>query len=227
MSARLVISALAIALTTGCLPYTVGSTAQTVPAGETVRSSIVYYIPDAIDLTGDSATGPMRGSDVELRYGLSEKSDLGFRVPGGSGAVFTYKRRLTQSAAPESSAVAIMAGGGVVNFGEHAETELTLLASGRQSSNVLTPYGGLRVMQVFPLSRTAVHDTPTAGGFIGMRLQLGDIDVSPELGVYYDHSALGLRSRNYIIVPGVSVSPHSNRSTQRAKRLDQGKAPSF
>jgi hypothetical protein len=227
MITRMVMSALALGLTTGCLPYTVGSTAQTVPAGETVRSSIVYYIPDAIDLKGDSVAGPMRGSDLELRYGLGEKSDLGFRVPGGSGAVFTYKRRLTQSAAPESSAVAIMAGGGFVNFGEHAETELTLLASGRQSSDVLTPYGGLRVMQVFPLSRTAVHDTPTAGGFIGMRLQLGDIDVSPELGVYYDHSALGLRSRNYIVVPGVSVSPRRSRPPHRAERLGEGKRSRF
>ena len=228
MITRIVVSALLLGLGTGCLPYTVGSTAQTVPEGETVRSSIVYYIPDAVDLNGDSVAAPMRGSDVELRYGLSEKSDLGFRVPGGSGAVFNYKRRFTRSAAPESSAVSIMAGGGFVNFGEHAETELTLLASGRQSSDVLTPYGGLRVMQVFPLSRTAVHDTPTAGGFIGMRLRLGDIDVSPEVGVYYDHSALGLRSRNYIVVPGVSVSPRRSRSPRRPQRLDQTKsAPRF
>ena len=92
-----------------------------------------------------------------------------------------------------------------MNWGEHAETEVTLLASGRENG-VLTPYGGLRVMHVLPMSRNAVHDTPTAGGFIGMKLRFGDMDVSPELGVYHDQSALGVRSTSYIIVPGVSLS---------------------
>lgn len=78
----------------GCIPYTVGSTAQTVPAGETTRAAIVYYIPDAIDLSGDSVAAPMRGTDLELRYGLDDKSDIGFRIPAYSDAVITYKRRL-------------------------------------------------------------------------------------------------------------------------------------
>ena len=209
MSSRFAIAA-ALALATGCLPYTVGSTAQTVPAGQTTRAAIVYYIPDAIDLSGDSVSSPMRGTDLEVRYGLDDKSDLGFRIPAYSGAVFTYKRRLAGTSAPESAAMSVMAGGGFVNWGEHAETELTLLASGR-GSGVMTPYGGLRVMQVLPMSRNAVHDTPTAGGFVGMRLRFGDVDVSPELGVYHDRSALGVRSTSYIIVPGVSLSPRRDR----------------
>jgi len=209
MSPRFAI-AVALALSTGCLPYTVGSTAQTVPAGQTTRAAIVYYIPDAIDLSGDSVSSPMRGTDLEMRYGLDDKSDLGFRIPSYSGAVFTYKRRLAGTSAPESAAMSVMAGGGFVNWGEHAESELTLLASGR-GSGVMTPYGGLRVMQVMPMSRNAVHDTPTAGGFIGMRLRFGDVDVSPELGVYHDQSALGVRSTNYIIVPGISLSPRRDR----------------
>jgi hypothetical protein len=73
-------------------------------------------------------------------------------------------------------------------------------------------------MQVFPMSRSAVHDTPTAGGFVGMRMRFGDIDVSPELGVYYDHSALGIRSTNYIIVPGVSLTPRTLRPPHRPRR---------
>lgn len=210
MSPRFATIAFALTLTTGCLPYTVGSTAQTVPAGERTRAAIVYYIPDAIDLSGDSVSSPMRGTDLEMRYGLDDKSDIGFRIPAYSGAVFTYKRRLAGTSAPESAATSLMAGGGFINWGEHAEAELTLLASGR-ATGVMTPYGGLRVMQVMPMSRNAVHDTPTAGGFVGMRLRFGDVDVSPELGVYHDQSALGIRSTSYIIVPGVSISPRRNR----------------
>jgi hypothetical protein len=217
MTARLALATLTITLATGCLPYIVGSTAQTVPAGETTRTGIVYYIPDAVDLD-QAVAGPMRGSDVEIRYGLDDKSDIGFRVPAYSGAVFTYKRRVAGTANPDSAAMSVMAGGGFVNFGEHAETELTFLASGREAGGVVTPYGGLRAMQVVPMSRSAVHDTPTAGGFIGMRMRFGDVDVSPELGVYYDRSALGLRSTNYIIVPGVSLSPRRARPLHRPAR---------
>jgi len=211
MRPRFVVSCLASALATGCLPYTVGSTARTVPAGETVRTGIVYFIPDAVGLSGDSVSAPMRGTDVEVRYGLDDKSDLGFRVPAYSGAIVTYKRRVAGTPAPESAALSVMAGGGFVNWGQHGEAELTLLASGRDDV-VATPYGGLRAMQVIPLGRTAVHDTPTAGGFVGVRLRFGDIDVSPELGVYYDRSALGIRSTSYILVPGVSLTPRGSRA---------------
>jgi hypothetical protein len=214
MTSRFVVAGLAGLLATGCLPYTVGSTARTVPAGETTRAGIVYYIPDAIDLSGDSVSAPMRGTDLELRHGLDDKSDVGFRVPSYSGAIITYKRRIAGTSAPESPALSVMTGGGFVNWGEHAEAELTLVASGPDAA-VATPYGGLRVMQVIPLARTAVHDSPTAGGFFGTRLRFGDIDVSPELGVYYDRSALGIRSTNFIIVPGVSFAPQRSRSRAR------------
>lgn len=227
MTRRSIPAALVLPLLVGCLPYTVGSTAQTVPEGETTRTGIVYYIPDAVDLKNDSVAGPMRGTDFEIRYGLSEKSDIGFRVPSYSGAVFTYKRRLAGSASPDSAAFSVMTGGGFVNFGEHAEVELTVMASGRQTAGILTPYGGLRVMQVAPMSREAVHDTPTAGGYVGMRLRFGDVDVSPELGVYYDKSALGIRPTNYIIVPGVSLTPRSNHAVPPPKRLDHKDPPKF
>ena len=218
MSRRSIAAAVGLALATGCLPYTVGSTAQTVPAGETTRAAIVYYIPDAIDLSGNSVASPMRGTDLELRRGIDDKSDIGFRIPAYSGAVFNYKRRLAGSSSPESAALAVMAGGGFVNWGEHAETELTVMASGRESAGLFTPYGGLRVMQVLPMSRNAVHDTPSAGGYVGMRLRFGDVDVSPELGVYHDKSALGVRSTSYIIVPGVSISPRRARHVRPAGR---------
>ena len=201
---------LSLMLATGCLPYTVGSTAQTVPAGESRKAGLVYFIPDAVGLSGDSVAAPMRGADLELRYGLDDRSDIGVRIPAYSGAVFTYKRRIAGTSAPESPAVAFMAGGGFVNWGEHAEGELTLMASGSEAG-VITPYGGLRAMHVVPISRSAVHDSPTAGGYVGMRLRFGDVDVSPEVGVYHDKSALGLRSTNYIIVPAVTLSPRTGR----------------
>src|SRR5258705_13827114 len=56
-----------------------------------------------------------------------------------------------------------MGGGGFVNWGNHAHFEATVIASGHQS--LLTPYGGLRLSQVVPLSRSARSDSPTAGGF--------------------------------------------------------------
>jgi hypothetical protein len=210
MTSRSAATVLALCLASGCLPYTVGSTARTLPAGQSTKAAIVYYVPDAVDVLGDSVSAPMRGTDLELRYGLDDKSDLGVRIPSYSGAVFTYKRRLAGTSAPESGAVSVMAGGGFVNWGEHAETELTMLASGREAS-VVTPYGGVRVMQVIPMSRNAVHDTPTAGGFLGMRLRFGDVDVIPEIGVYYDRSALDLRRTNYIVVPGVSFAPRRGK----------------
>ena len=206
MSSRSTLTLLALTMATACLPYAVGSTAQTLPPDTSRRTAMVYFIPDAVDLTGDdSIAAPMRGVDVEYRRGLSDRSDIGVRFPSGSGAVFTYKRRVLGSSAPESGAVSFMTGGGVVNFAEHGEVEFTMMASGKESGSV-TPYGGVRAMQVIPLSRSAVHDRPTAGGFLGMRILFGDLEVKPELGVYYDPSALGIRSTNYIIVPAFGLT---------------------
>lgn len=56
-------------------------------------------------------------------------------------------------------AIAIMGGGGFVNFGDHAHFELTLLASGEEGT--FTPYGGLRAMQVMPISQGAVRECIT------------------------------------------------------------------
>jgi hypothetical protein len=60
-----------------------------------------------------------------------------------------------------------------------------------------------------------------------MRLRFGDVDVSPELGVYYDRSALGIRPTNYIIVPGVSLTPRRSHALPRPDRLDQKPQPRF
>jgi hypothetical protein len=199
-----VVATFALASATGCLPYTVGSTAQTLAPGEVRRAGTVYIIPNAIDLLGDSVSTGLRGSDAEIRWGITERTDLGLRIPSFSGAVLTAKHRLWGVAEPDAAAVAVMGGAGLVNWGEHAHFELSLIASGPTSGSI-TPYGGLRAMQVAPLSTSAVHDSPTAGGFFGLRIGDHAMGISPEIGVFYDRSALGLREGRIIYVPALTV----------------------
>ena len=191
-------------LLTGCLPYTVGSTARPASPGELRQTGTLYAIPGAFEREYDSVSVPMRGADIEVRYGLDDYSDIGLRIPSLSGAVVNYKRRLDGASEDPGAAFAVMAGAGFVNFGEHALGELTLLASG-DDARTLVPYGGIRGMQVIPLSRYAVSDRPTLGGFLGIRIGSADFGISPEIGVYYDPSALELRERRWIIVPAVSI----------------------
>jgi hypothetical protein len=63
------------------------------------------------------------------------------------------------------------------------------------------PYGGFRAIQVVPMSSTSVKDTPTVGAFAGIKAGGRNRGLSAELGVFYDRSALGLRSNNFIVVP--------------------------
>ena len=196
--------ALLAAVLAGCIPYTVGSTADPAPQGEHQLTGMWFAMPKGIETFGDSTQdAPLFGADAEVRFGLDDRSDLGFRIPSASGAIITYKRRLDASSGTDRAAVAAMAGVGFVNMGSHAHFELTLLGSARQ--RMVTPYGGLRAMQVAPLSRDAVHDDPTLGGFLGIRIGDKEMAVSPEVGVYYDRSALKLRERNIIVIPAIAV----------------------
>lgn len=188
----------------GCLPYTVGSTARPAPHGTIQQTGSLYGIPGGVESDDDSISVPLWGADAELRYGLDDYSDIGLRIPAASGAVVTYKRRLNGPSQADGAALAVMAGAGFVNFGEHAIGELTILASAHDRGR-WTPYGGLRAMHVLPLSRYAVSDRPTAGGFFGVRLGTADFGISPEVGIYYDPSALGLRERRVLVVPAISV----------------------
>ena len=190
-------------LGTGCTPYIVASTARTVPAGESRRTGIVYAVPGGIART-DSTSASVPGMDAEFRFGLDERSDVGLRVPSWSGAIATYKRRLGGSVEPKGRATAVMVGAGLVNWGQHAHAEATLITSGYEGGKVV-PYGGLRVLQVVPLSTSAVHDRPTMGGFAGLRLGSADAGISLELGAYYDRSALKLRRGEFVIVPAVNL----------------------
>ena len=202
----LIASAGATLLLTGCISYAVGTTARPVPKGQFQPNLAVYFVPNGIenarnDTRSDSLA--YASADFEGRWGLSDVSDLGLRVPAGSGAIINYKRLINGVNDPERAAVAVMVGTGIVNFGNHAYFEAGLIASGREDKHV--PYGGIRVMHVLPLSSGAVRDTPTAGFFGGVRMRVSTrFSLSPELGVYHDKSALGLRKRDIILIPSVT-----------------------
>jgi hypothetical protein len=186
-----------------CIPYTVGTTARTVAPGETTRATSVYFIPNALSTPGDSVAAPIYGVDVEFRHGLDERSDVGVRLLP-AGVAVNYKRRVDGDTSLARPALAFMTGAGIVNGGEHAHFEATLLASGGQDGGV-TPYGGLRAMQVVPITRGAVHDSPTLGLFGGLRLGDDDFVLSPEIGVFYDRSALHVRNASVIVVPALTL----------------------
>ena len=192
-----------ILIATGCLPYSVASTADPTPPGETQPTAVWFAIPNGVSAFGDSSETAIVGADAEVRFGLDDYSDIGVRLTSASGIVANYKRRLDAPSGTNRAAVALMGGVGIVNLGSHAHFELTLLGSAPQ--RMLTPYGGLRAMQVAPLNRGAVHDEPSLGGFLGLRIGRKNMAVSPEVAVYYDRSALGIRDRNFIVVPAIAV----------------------
>lgn len=203
-----VASSLALALA-ACTPYTMASTARTVPRGETQRSRIFYAVPGGIESKRDSASAPessvaVPGMDMEWRYGIDARSDFGVRVTSWSGAVATYKRRLGDTSSTPRVATAVMAGGGLTNWGQNAHAELSVVMSGRED-RAATGYGGVRLIQTAPLGKGIPQDRPTAGAFGGIKLGQGDMRVSLELGAFYDHSALGLRSGDFVVVPAVTV----------------------
>ena len=197
----LLLAAVVLPLAAGCIPYSTGTTAAPIPPGVLEPSLAVYFVPGGLDpAAGDSASASLIGVDAEIRYGIDERSDVGVRAPGLVGIVVDYKRRLDGGSTREEPALAALVGAGVVNVGEHALFQAALLASGRQSGR-LTPYGGAKLMHVVPLTPDAVEDKPTIGVFGGVRLGSERLGISPEIGVFYDPSALGLRERNWIVVP--------------------------
>lgn len=192
---------------TACTPYAVATTARPLAKGERSQASIFSLVRGGLEYSSDSSSG--RGSvavpmfDMERRFGLDERSDFGARITSFSGVVMTYKRRLDGVSDKPGAGTALMIGGGVVNWLEHAHLEATLIRSGDEARSAV-PYGGLRAIQVIPISSTAVSDTPTLGGFGGLRMGERDGGVSLELGVFYDRSALKMRRGDVVVVPSVT-----------------------
>lgn len=189
-----------------CLPYALGSTAQTVAPQQTRTTATLWFMPNGIALR-DSANSDghtIPGVDAEVRLGINDHADFGIRVPSASGIVLSYRRRVAGAPHPDSAAISWQIGGGVVNLGEHALIEAGLLASGPTRDGV-TWYGAARILQVAPLSSGAVHDQPSIGATIGAEIRVGDGGVLPELSIYHDPSALGIRRSQFIFVPAVSL----------------------
>ena len=186
-----------------CLPYTVGTSAQTVPANETRHSASYYFMPNAVKEPGDTVAAPLSGVDYEWRHGLDARSDVAFRLLP-AGVTTSYKRRLGADTSHAGSARAFSLGAGIVNGGQHVLMEATLMASGREDGP-LNPYYGVRAMHVVPMSQGAVSDQPTVGVFGGLQIGSRWFSVRPELGVFYDHSALGVRSGDLLLVPALTV----------------------
>ncbi|HEY5061726.1 MAG TPA: hypothetical protein VII52_09340 [Gemmatimonadaceae bacterium] len=207
---------------TACIPYTVGSTAQTAPTGQTTHATSTYFVPNAFRRPGDTiSTPPLVGVDQEWRHGLDAQSDIGLRLPS-VGAVVDYKHRF-RDYEPGSPALAYVIGGGIVNAGEHALFEATVIASGDETAQA-TPFGGVRAMQVAPISQGALHDSPTIGAFAGVQVGDATFRVRPELGVFYDRSALRLRPGNFIFVPAITVQ-RAPRQTARGTNAPPATPP--
>jgi hypothetical protein len=199
----------------------VGTTAQPVAQGKTTTSMLMYVQPQvSIDTASRSPYSAQSGLavDGEVRIGVDDKSDVGLRAVGYSGIVLNYKRMLADTAEPIR--FAIIPGIGVVNGGQHFYGEFTLVFSGHEpptgtgyqaseNRKVIVPYGGFRASQVVPLQPQAVTDQATYGAFLGIRFGTTDFGISPEVGVFHDHSALGLRPNDIVIVPAIAI--HGNR----------------
>lgn len=194
-------------LLTGCISYTVGQGAETIAPHEQTLNSTFNVVPGSLK-DGRNHTPTRRPSmDLDWRRGLDDRSDIGIRVTNWSGAMFTWKRQLSR---PDSSRLqfenrsrtAIMLGAGLINFTEHAAFEATLIHSSRWTPAGQT-YGAIRAIQVVPLGPEVPHDDPVVGVAFGHLFGDRNRSIGPEIGVFYDRSALGLNTNRVIVVPAV------------------------
>lgn len=188
---------------TACTPYAVHTSARPLARGEGSSSLVFTVVPNGMRTDETSAIG-VPSLDVDSRMGVSDRADVGVRINSVSGAIATYRYRLDGESMRPDAATAVMLGAGVVNLGFHAHAEATLIHSGREDRNIV-PYGGVRVVQIAPLNREAPHDQPAAGVFTGARFGAAAHRIGIEVGVFYDHSTLGMRNRNIVIVPSISL----------------------
>lgn len=192
----------------GCLPYTMGATAATVP-----RDSVIALVSVSSGSTAIATRSeydiPFPTLDMEARAGIDASSDFGLRVTSMSGLVASYKRRLLGAAG--GPAVAGQLEAGVVHLGDHGLAGLSLLASGNEAA-VAAPFVGARVLALAPFRARAARSGPVAGGFAGIRFGAGRVALLPEVAVFRDPNQGDRQGRQWFVVPalGVRVS-HANR----------------
>ncbi|MCC6244631.1 MAG: hypothetical protein IT353_17435 [Gemmatimonadaceae bacterium] len=187
MFSRLVAAA-SLALLSGCLSRTVGSTATTVAPGETRTSASVAagLYNDRRDLGSGVVTKQFTGYpsllELETRFGLTPRSDVGLRITGLSEVLASYKVRIAGS--NEASAVAVQISGGAAYQGLVPTAGVTLLASGDQRRRT-SVYGGLRFQALKSLSDDVDLKQlgNEGGGFFGWQLRRGSWVFLPEIAV--------------------------------------------
>ncbi len=208
----------------GCISYTVGQGAETAPAGERLVSSSLNLVPGTLSNSENSASTRRPSVDTDIRFGVDERTDVGFRIATYSGFMLTWKRQLTQADSSKfienRARSAIMLGGGLVNAGEHAALEATLISSSRWSSAGQW-YGAVRAIQVLPITSSARSDDPVVGLSIGHLFGDRNKSIGPEIGVYYDRSTLGLNSNRILVIPSIVMRGQSLPwfGRQRARRV--------
>jgi hypothetical protein len=209
---RLALALLAISMTIACIPYTYGRTAQTVPEGKRESAQTLWFMPNGITMrdsvsypgtTGEKKGTTLIGYEYETRWGIDNESDFGLRAGSAYGITLSYKRRTMGYPDPDSAGFAWQGGLGIVNLGEHALGEFTLVGNSRARHGIQW-YAGARAIGVTPISDGAVHDEPSLGGFLGLRLKLGEDELLPELAVYHDPSALKIRQADVVFVPSIT-----------------------
>lgn len=199
-------------LLAGCISYTVGQGAETTPQGERAVSSSLNLVPGTLSNSDSSASTRRPSVDTDIRFGVDDRTDVGFRIATYSGFMLTWKRQLS---APDSSKflenrarTSIMLGGGLVNAGEHAALEATLISSSKWSAAGQW-YGAVRAIQVFPITNSARSDDPVIGLSVGHLFGDRNKSMGPELGVYYDRSTLGLNTNRILVIPSFVVRGQS------------------
>jgi hypothetical protein len=201
-------ASLACAALTGCISYTVGQSAETTPTSERSYGNSLNLVPGTMSDGANKVPTRRPSVDTDIRFGIDDRTDVGFRIATYSGFMMTWKRQLTHadtSATPENRPrTALMLGGGIINLGEHAGLEATLITSGRW-----TPagqwYGAVRAIQAVPLNAQAKQDEPVVGLTIGHLFGDRNKSIGPEIGVYYDRSVLGLNTNRILVIPSVVI----------------------
>jgi hypothetical protein len=185
-----------------CLPYAMGATAATARPDELHTRTLVSVIRLSDSAVGGTRIPRTATYDLEFRTGIDERSDVGLRITSLSGVVASYKRRVAGD--ETRGGLAYQVEGGVVNMADHVMGGVSLVGSGKEYG-LFGWFGGLRALAVAPIAAGAARDQATVGGFVGARMEFLAFTAFPEIGVYYDKSALNLRKSSVMVIPSFSI----------------------